>query len=150
MKTEGCFTIIENSEGEILLMKRRDYPIWDLPGGRLDHGESLELCAIRETKEETGYQIAVKLKIGEYEQPQLNDIQHLFSGEIIGGEQMNDGPETSKVYWFRPDRLPVLMVPNRKRQIKNYLRNKDAFNNETLNIPLIFRLINNLYIQKNN
>lgn len=31
-KTTGCFTIVDNNEGKILLVKRNDYPIWDLPG----------------------------------------------------------------------------------------------------------------------
>jgi len=44
--------IVENSEGKILLMKRLGK--WDLPKGKLDKGETIEECALREIEEETG------------------------------------------------------------------------------------------------
>jgi len=39
---------------EVLLVHRPRYNDWSLPKGKLDRGESLELTAIREVKEETG------------------------------------------------------------------------------------------------
>lgn len=65
-KTAGCFTIVTNKEGLILLAKRKDYPLWDLPGGTVEKEEPLEDCALRETEEETGYIISIKRKVGEY------------------------------------------------------------------------------------
>ncbi|WP_442600170.1 NUDIX hydrolase [Neobacillus sp. D3-1R] len=50
MNTQGCFTIVLNEDHQLLLVKRTDYPLWDLPGGRLEQEESLEQCAIRETR----------------------------------------------------------------------------------------------------
>ena len=44
--------IVENKEGKILLMKRLGK--WDLPKGKLDKGETIEECALREIEEETG------------------------------------------------------------------------------------------------
>jgi mutator protein MutT len=55
--------IVENEKGEILLQLRRGK--WDLPKGKLDDGETIEECAVREVEEETG----------------LKDIQ---LGELIG------------------------------------------------------------------
>ncbi len=44
--------LVRNEKGEILFIHRRGK--WDLPKGKLDAGESLEECALREVKEETG------------------------------------------------------------------------------------------------
>jgi 8-oxo-dGTP pyrophosphatase MutT (NUDIX family) len=44
--------LIRNGEEKYLFMLRRG--VWDLPKGKLDPGETLEQCAIREVMEETG------------------------------------------------------------------------------------------------
>jgi len=53
------FTIIQaagglvvNEENKLLMIFRRGK--WDLPKGKLDKGETLEQCAVREVEEETG------------------------------------------------------------------------------------------------
>ena len=44
--------LVLNEQKEILLIFRRGS--WDLPKGKLDEGETLEQCAVREVEEETG------------------------------------------------------------------------------------------------
>ncbi len=117
-----------------MLAKRKDYPLWDLPGGTLDENETLENCAIRETQEETGYIISIKQKIGEYYQPQYDDMQHLFLGELQGGSPIENGPETEKVKWFSLNRLPLLMIPNRRKQIHNYLLHKETIIKDSITV----------------
>ena len=46
--------LVQNEKKEILLIFRRGK--WDLPKGKLDKGENLEACAVREVEEETGLQ----------------------------------------------------------------------------------------------
>ena len=46
--------LVQNSKGEILLIYRRGF--WDLPKGKLDPGELIPECAVREVQEETGIQ----------------------------------------------------------------------------------------------
>ncbi len=46
--------LVQNEKKEILLIFRRGK--WDLPKGKLDKGETLEACAVREVEEETGLQ----------------------------------------------------------------------------------------------
>lgn len=54
---------------KIMLVKRGTVPFrgyWALPGGRVEQGESIEEAVIREVKEETGLQVEIVRKIGEY------------------------------------------------------------------------------------
>ena len=44
--------LVQNDKGELLLIYRRGK--WDLPKGKLDAGETIEDCAVREVMEETG------------------------------------------------------------------------------------------------
>ena len=44
--------IVKNEKEEILMIFRRGK--WDMPKGKLDKGESIETCAVREVEEETG------------------------------------------------------------------------------------------------
>jgi 8-oxo-dGTP pyrophosphatase MutT (NUDIX family) len=44
--------LVRNSEGKYLFIFRRG--VWDLPKGKLDPGETIEQCAVREVGEETG------------------------------------------------------------------------------------------------
>jgi 8-oxo-dGTP pyrophosphatase MutT (NUDIX family) len=46
--------LVKNDENKILMIFRRGK--WDLPKGKLDEGEKLEACALREVEEETGLQ----------------------------------------------------------------------------------------------
>lgn len=44
--------LVENQEGKFLFIFRRG--TWDLPKGKLEKGETIEACAMREIEEETG------------------------------------------------------------------------------------------------
>jgi 8-oxo-dGTP pyrophosphatase MutT (NUDIX family) len=51
--------LVFNADNEMLFIFRRNK--WDLPKGKLEAGESIETCALREVQEETGLK-AVELK----------------------------------------------------------------------------------------
>lgn len=46
--------VVFNANGKVLFIKRNG--IWDLPKGKLEIGESLQSCSLREVMEETGVQ----------------------------------------------------------------------------------------------
>jgi 8-oxo-dGTP pyrophosphatase MutT (NUDIX family) len=64
MIIEAAGGMVFNQTGELLMMKRRGF--WDMPKGKLDEGETIEECAIREVSEETGVhnlEIVKKLQV---------------------------------------------------------------------------------------
>lgn len=51
---------LKNSDPEILMIFRNGY--WDLPKGKLEKGENIEMCAAREVSEEVGSGIPAIVK----------------------------------------------------------------------------------------
>jgi len=61
---EAAGGIVQNDQKEILFIYRLDK--WDLPKGKVEKGEKLEACALREVEEETGVTgLKLKSKTGE-------------------------------------------------------------------------------------
>lgn len=52
---------IVDKEGKLLMIYRRK--VWDLPKGKLDKGETIEECAVREVEEETGVKVKIDQEI---------------------------------------------------------------------------------------
>jgi ADP-ribose pyrophosphatase YjhB (NUDIX family) len=72
--------IVTDSDGRILLHRRRDNAMWALPGGAMELGESLGDCVVREVREETGLQVQPVSMVGVYSDP-----KHVFAyddGEV--------------------------------------------------------------------
>jgi 8-oxo-dGTP diphosphatase len=99
-------------------MKRQNshgHGTWAPPGGHLEHGESFEECAIRETLEEMGVTIADSIFLGV-----TNDLfKHLLDaqekhyvtiwmeGKYVSGEpKINSEREMSEIGWFSWHSLP--------------------------------------------
>ncbi|WP_208559416.1 NUDIX hydrolase [Marinilactibacillus kalidii] len=116
MSTTGVFNAILRSN-DILLVKRRDLPLWDLPGGRLDDNESIEACATREAQEETGFIVSITEKTGTYTDSIRKDTQVIVKSKIISGEAIKEGPETKELKFFSMNKLPINLVPARRLQI---------------------------------
>ncbi len=70
--------LIQNDSGEILLIFRRS--VWDMPKGKLDKGETIEQCAVREVEEETGLQ---NVKLGEFIFTTYHDYWDKWSGKEV-------------------------------------------------------------------
>lgn len=76
--------IVQNSKNEILLVKGPKRG-WEMPGGLVEENESLSEAAIREVKEESGFDIAIKRFCGIYQYKDRSSCNTLFLGELIGG-----------------------------------------------------------------
>lgn len=61
--------VVVDDGGRVLLQRRTDNGMWALPGGRMDVGESIGDCGIRETYEETGIHIEITGIVGTYTNP---------------------------------------------------------------------------------
>src|SRR4030066_725693 len=107
--------IIPFDENKILLIKRNTIPFkgyWALPGGRMDLGETIEQTIIREVKEETGLDVAIVRKIGEYhEQGVQGGVEYdyypaCFLVKVVGGEMRKQQGEIQEIQLFSLDDVP--------------------------------------------
>jgi len=97
-----------------------------LPGGGLEDGETAEVAAVRETEEETGYQIAIERYVGRYIRPggPLGRSEtYYFAGRVVGGEAIEKGPETAAVGWFDPKHLPRHFLGSNRQRLADALVN---------------------------
>jgi 8-oxo-dGTP pyrophosphatase MutT (NUDIX family) len=125
---EAAGGIVQNAEKEILFIMRLGK--WDLPKGKLEKGEKLEECAVREVEEETGAtNIKLKRKAGEtyhtydaYGKHFLK-ISHWYFMICSGKQNLIPQVEESitQIKWFAPKNLKPVMT-NTYPSIKDILQ----------------------------
>ena len=72
----GARIIVENEQGQILMIRRKDNGKWGLPAGGLEEQETIRECIIREVKEETGLDILELQVIGIGSNPDRETVQY--------------------------------------------------------------------------
>ncbi|WP_078380427.1 NUDIX domain-containing protein [Sutcliffiella halmapala] len=92
--------LITNSNGEILLVKNhhRD-DTYEIPGGQLEEGESLEEGVLREIQEETGVEVKLYGITGIYQNLTSGIVCVVFRGEYLSGTPRADEIETKEVFF---------------------------------------------------
>lgn len=77
--------------------------LWEIPAGKLDHGEAPEVCAVRELKEETGVTAHHWLPMGLYVPAPgiFTEVIHLYlARELDVGTAAPDVDEELEVEWL--------------------------------------------------
>lgn len=122
----SAFAIIFNKKKEVLLCHRRDHDLWNLPGGAAESFELPNETVIRETKEETGYDIKVDKLLGIYGKKNKDEIIFTFLCRIING-QFQETEEADKCDYFSLDRIPINTTPKHVERILDALENNSVF-----------------------
>ncbi|WP_447640356.1 MULTISPECIES: NUDIX hydrolase [Chitinophagaceae] len=73
--------VVINQSNELLMIFRRI--IWDLPKGHLEKKETMEQCALREVREETGLQSLELIRF-------LDISEHLYFDHRLGEEAIKE------------------------------------------------------------
>lgn len=123
--------VVIDTNGRIVLQRRRDNEMWALPGGGMEIGESVAACAIRETREETGLDVKIIGIVGIYSDPKHvfayddGEVRQEFSicllATVTGGEIIVSD-ESHEVKAFELGQIANLpMVPSIRQRVTDYL-----------------------------
>ncbi|MDE3056289.1 MAG: NUDIX domain-containing protein [Verrucomicrobiota bacterium] len=96
---------------QVLLVERCDVPVWVLPGGGVESGETPEEALMREMEEETGLVVQIDRCVGRYLPiSRLAKITHLYECTMVSGN-LRRSEETQDVCFFPLQALPKLIPP---------------------------------------
>jgi 8-oxo-dGTP pyrophosphatase MutT (NUDIX family) len=116
----SVFVAVLRDDGRLLMVRRCDSGAWEMPGGRVDVGETAEEAAVRETAEEAGMQVVVTGLVGLFTDP--GHVVRASGGEVrqqfalvlraraVAGVPREDQRETSEAAWVPVGDLPGLVM----------------------------------------
>lgn len=109
-KISPCAIVLVRRDNELLLVRNAAWPSgrYSLAAGFLGLGESLEECAAREVKEETGIDICDITYVGSQSWPFPSQVMVGFVANYAGGELVVDHNELEDARWFPASNLPTL------------------------------------------
>jgi 8-oxo-dGTP pyrophosphatase MutT (NUDIX family) len=119
--TPTAFAAVRDGAGRLLLVRRVDSGNWELPGGRVELGESAAGAAEREVAEETGVTVRVTHLLGVYSDPghlmaypDTGEVRQQFAvcfhAEPLDGHPRPDHHETRAAAWVAPERVAGLPI----------------------------------------
>lgn len=118
-KTTSCGAVtwrVNEGKLELLLIKQFEHKdSWGIPKGHMDAGETLEECALREVREETG--VAVRLgnrlpDCGTYFKHEDKTVVSYLATPVGSHDPKHDDPdsEVADARWIPYDQLPKIHV----------------------------------------
>ncbi|MFC7828205.1 NUDIX hydrolase [Streptomyces sp. NPDC057375] len=128
--------VVTDDQGRILLQRRRDNDLWALPGGGMDMSDSLPGTAVREVKEETGYDVEITGLVGTYTDPRhviaysdgevRRQFNVCFRARIVGGS-LAVSEESTEVRFVATAEIASLPMHHTQRlRIQHYLENRSS------------------------
>jgi 8-oxo-dGTP pyrophosphatase MutT (NUDIX family) len=117
--------ILSENRKQVLLLRREIFFLWDLPGGGIEPGEEPAAAAMRETGEETGYEIKINRLVGQYLHQSVygcGDQQtHAFEAVVVGGKPRKYSWESTGLRWCDISSLPLGLQPLQRQMISDAL-----------------------------
>ncbi len=113
---EAAGGVVRNEKEEYLFMRRLDK--WDLPKGKLEEGETIETCAVREVEEECGIKVdrvigTLKPSFHFYydKQVPIIKITHWYLMEASSKQKITPQLEENitEVRWANTDTVSILL-----------------------------------------
>jgi ADP-ribose pyrophosphatase YjhB (NUDIX family) len=121
--TVGVRTLVINDQGQVLLVKHTYMEGWHFPGGGVLRGESSQIAAIRELREESNVIALGTIEVvGVYFHTVMwaNDYIVLYVVKEFTQMPVQLGGEIAEVQWFALENLPDDLSASTRRRIAEY------------------------------
>lgn len=114
--------IIEIGNSIVLIERKFDPPGWAIPGGFVDYGETVELAAVREAKEETNLNVELYHLLGVYSDPARDMRKHTISTTFVarasGVPVAGDDAKNAGLFYL--EALPVPLMFDHRHILDDY------------------------------
>lgn len=111
--------LIRDEQNRILLVKEGEDE-WGIPGGGLDHGESVEQALRREMREELGAEVAWYSSLPILAEPgyvpEQNRWKFWVTYEVKLASEPKPGADVVEIGWFRKDELKGIALDSTETQ----------------------------------
>lgn len=113
----GAIAVSRREDGRLLMVQRTDTQEWVFPGGYSHLGENVAQTAVRETEEESGYQVSPERILGIYSPTnlwtytggdQVQSVVTIFLTRVTGGKPRPDHVETCNTSWMTATQISTL------------------------------------------
>ncbi|HEX6140545.1 MAG TPA: NUDIX hydrolase [Candidatus Limnocylindria bacterium] len=108
---------------EVVLVHRRHPPLWALPKGTPNAGETREETALRETREETGLRVTLEAPLRSISyvfvrgRTRFHKTVHFFLMRAVGGDVSLHDHEFDEVRWFPIEEAMEIMTHATERSV---------------------------------
>ena len=106
-KRNTSYVVMQKGDKFLLVQERTSHikGLWGFPGGGVKKGETEEEAAVREAKEEAGYDVRLQEKIASYEDKKRASIRNVFLAKIIDGSGEYEEDEIMNTGWFTKEEI---------------------------------------------
>ena len=118
--TPGASAVIQDDNGQILLIQRSDNLEWAIPGGSMELGYSVYDTLVREVREETGLSISVAGLVGLYSESGSPIVLVAYAAIYLEGDLFRDPAEVQETAFFPVASPPPLAFPRDRRIIQDW------------------------------
>lgn len=125
--TLGVRAIVENSQGEVLLVRHTYTRGLYLPGGGVERGETTEFSLRRELEEEGGVKVTGHPELlGVFSNHRVFRNDHVLLYRIRSQDWVPFGDpvgrEISEILWCDPSQPPEDATPGTHRRLREFIR----------------------------
>ena len=111
-----------SADPEVAIIHRPRYDDWSLPKGKLDHGETEPVAAVREVREETGYRSHLGRRLAAVKYPVEPGTKHVrfWAARALDGD-FTPGAEVDGLVWLPvADAMAKVSYPHDRKVLRRF------------------------------